>query len=233
MTKIETTCAKKESKQIPQEIQGASDVLEKEVGINWKIMERIAGSPKLRKAFMAIAFFVGLNAGQRGFAKDKIEGPGEKSGTEEVGKSEERDMFNKIFESLKELINKLKQSNAISDKNYPGWYFGNIGKYEVECFDANKDGEISPGGDRMSIEFKDKDNTKYLVGISLGHVNNIAINFEKQPPGFKKMSAGAFKREYGVIVRLEDSAIVYVRELSVSEAQEIIDDAGGTKVISN
>ena len=148
----------------------------------------------------------------------------------------------KLTDSITVLTDSLltkKKITSIDSSNESGMsniYVGKIGKYEIEFYDNNKDKKLDGEMDRFSINYEDENGTSFSINYEDENGTSFSINKNfnglsasahsfKEQIGFNKMTVGEFESKYAVILGGHHSdEIVYVKNLSNSEIQKVLDD---------
>ena len=99
-------------------------------------------------------------------------------------------------------------------------YDANIGKYNVEFYDANNNKKLDGQYERLSIGFKNKDGVWFSVQRNVVGLSAFALSFDELP-GFTKTTIGA---SGNIIDGHDDSETIYAKNLSNDEVKNIIDD---------
>lgn len=197
-----------------------------ESGMTGGIMEKIAKSPKLRKAFQLVAVVSGLLIGAEGFVSKNVssqEVDNVKAG--EIENEKQKELITEVFNKLSDLVKQLMSKKKLIRFRDTGLYSGKIGEYSVEYFDRNKDGKINPQTERMSVGWTDSSGVKYNIGTSFGVLNGVAVANDTIASGdFQKMTAWEFKSRTGIIVRRPDDAIMNVKFLKVEDIEKVVGD---------
>ena len=133
------------------------------------------------------------------------------------------DSIEKLAENLlaKNKITSIDSSNESGQSNI---YDGNIGKYEVEFYDQNRNKKLDGEMERFSINYEDENGTSFSIDKKFDGLSAYASSFKKQV-GFEKMTVGKFEGKYAVALRHHNlDEIIYVRNLTNSEIQKTLDD---------
>ncbi|MFA6325274.1 MAG: hypothetical protein WCX46_03560 [Candidatus Paceibacterota bacterium] len=126
-------------------------------------------------------------------------------------------------DSMKELVEKLLNEGKIISLggNMSNVYDCNIGKYEIEFYDANKDKKFGEGAmERVTIQYKNDDGMMFSVEKGISGFNATALSLNKHP-GFKKIKLG---QSGYILVGHPNDETVYIRDLSDLEIKKVFDD---------
>ncbi|MCD4704717.1 hypothetical protein K8R66_01440, partial [bacterium] len=107
---------------------------------------------------------------------------------------------------------------------YSGFSSGEIGKYSMEFNDKNKDKKINTKRERIGIEYRDKDNTRYHIGYSTrSGFSGYATNKDILPQGFRVINKKVLLDKYFLYISGKQESVAF-RELTEQEIKEVMED---------